>query len=192
MSHVSLDRLQFPERRGDRRDWNGSRSAHLHEHPPSQEWIRSFALLGTSIVKRSLLADKAMQVDEKKRIPVESEIIRVANDLCLYLRVMNGFLFASPHSDFRVQECAKRVSSAWWYVAWRMARDKGTGLGLYVCGNIVNWYWGGIALKGRPGGNTLWKNRFPGAIMMVLMSRSGFRDTISCPYSSHYPSAFPG
>lgn len=66
----------------------------------------TFALLGPAIGKLSQLADKAMKVDEKKRTPVESEIIRVANNLSLYLGIMNSFLFAVPHSDFRLEDPA--------------------------------------------------------------------------------------
>ena len=43
-----------------------------------------------------------MKVDEKKRTPVEAEMIRLSNNLSLYIGAMDAFLFSFPHSDFKI------------------------------------------------------------------------------------------
>ncbi len=70
----------------------------------------SFAQLSPSISKISDLAEKALKVDEKRRTPVESEMIRVANSLSLYLGIMNSFLFSSPNSEFKVTDSTLAAS----------------------------------------------------------------------------------
>jgi len=73
---------------------------------PESDSRYTFAQLSPSISKLSELSETAMKVDEKKRTPVESEIIRVANNLSLYLGAMNSFLFSSPHADFKITDPA--------------------------------------------------------------------------------------
>ncbi len=73
---------------------------------PQSDSRYTFAQISPAISKLSDLADAAMKVDEKKRTPVESEIIRVANNLSVYVGISNAFLFAIPSPDFKVTDTA--------------------------------------------------------------------------------------
>ncbi len=73
---------------------------------PTRNNRYTFAQLAPAISKLSQQAEAAMKIEEKQRTPVESELIRVANNLSLYVGLMNSFLFTEPNPDFQVSDPA--------------------------------------------------------------------------------------
>lgn len=76
---------------------------------PQTDSRYTFAQLGPAISKLFELAEAASRVDEKQRTPVETELIRVANNLNLYVANMNAFSFCFPAPDFRIDTAAARA-----------------------------------------------------------------------------------
>jgi cytochrome c-type biogenesis protein CcsB len=73
---------------------------------PQNDHRYTYAQLAPAITKLSELSEAAMKIEEKKRTPVESEMVRVANNLSLYMGAMDAFLFSFPHPDFRIKDSA--------------------------------------------------------------------------------------
>ncbi|MBW8888568.1 MAG: cytochrome c biogenesis protein CcsA [Fibrobacteres bacterium] len=76
---------------------------------PQSDSRYAFAQLGPAIDKLFELAEAASRVDEKQRTPVESELLRVANNMNLYVADMNAFSFCFPSPEFRVDTATARA-----------------------------------------------------------------------------------
>jgi ABC-type transport system involved in cytochrome c biogenesis permease subunit len=63
----------------------------------------SFAQLENGLMKFRELAIAADAIDQKERSVVEQEILRVYNNLSLYLKLRNSFSFTIPNDEFSIE-----------------------------------------------------------------------------------------
>ncbi len=64
----------------------------------------SFSQLEPNLNKFRQLAIAADAIDEKQRSLVETEILRVYNNVSLYLKIRSAFSLAMPHADFALSD----------------------------------------------------------------------------------------
>ncbi len=70
----------------------------------------SYAQLQGGLAKIKKLALTADQIDPKKRSLVDQEVLRVYNNLSLYLKLQSVFSFAVPDQDFTISQASVKTS----------------------------------------------------------------------------------
>jgi ABC-type transport system involved in cytochrome c biogenesis permease subunit len=97
---------------------SASNAIFLINHPELPEALKvpdaegrrrfSFAELQPGLGKLHEMAVKASEAEEKERTPLESEILRLYENINTYGALMQSFSFTRPHADFAVDDAATR------------------------------------------------------------------------------------